>query len=113
MERERQKERRGLSLSPLFKPTQPSQMAVFSCMRLKDVSDSRCRFLGKLIFQAKLFLFCWRAGVVCVCVPLIKAPPLCLRRKDRSCLQIAGKAKESSRCIVSLLSESQRATDAN
>ncbi|KAF7650270.1 hypothetical protein LDENG_00128370 [Lucifuga dentata] len=24
-------------------------------MRLEDVSDSRCRFLGKLIFQAKLF----------------------------------------------------------
>lgn len=37
--------------------THPSQMAVFSCMRLEDVSDSRCRFLGKLIFQAKVFLF--------------------------------------------------------
>lgn len=52
---ERQKER---SLpSPRFKFTQPSQMAVFSCMRLEDVSDSRCRFLGKLIFQAKILLF--------------------------------------------------------
>ena len=43
-------------------------MAVFSCMRLEDVSDSRCRFLGKLIFQAKLFLFWWNTAVVCECV---------------------------------------------
>jgi len=54
-ERERKREREGSLPSPLFKFTHPSQMAVFSCMRLEDVSDSRCRFLGKLIFQAKQF----------------------------------------------------------
>lgn len=61
-----------------FKFAQPSQMAVFSCMRLEDVSDSRCRFPGKLIFQAKLFLF-WRSsevgGDVHMCV-LFGAKPI-------------------------------------
>ncbi len=64
-ETESEREKRSLP-SPLFKFTHPGQMAVFSCMRLEDVSDSRCRFLGKLIFQAKLFLFWWSTEVVCV-----------------------------------------------
>ena len=87
VERQREAERRSLP-SPLFKFTRPSQMAVFSCMRLEDVSDSRCRFLGKLIFQAKLFLFRWR---LCVCVygcffgggGLNKAPPLCFEKEGQ------------------------------
>lgn len=55
--------------SPHFKFMQSSQMAVFSCMRLEDVSDSRCRFLGKLIFQAKLFCFGGALRLdLCVCV---------------------------------------------
>lgn len=62
----RKRERERSLSSPRFKFTQPSQMAVFSCMRLEDVSDSRCRFLGKLIFQAKLFLFWWSTEVGCV-----------------------------------------------
>lgn len=78
--------------SPHFKFMQSSQMAVFSCMRLEDVSDSRCCFLGKLIFQAKLFLFWWstKAGFVCVCKCVCcfslsqTPPPLSLRGKDGS-----------------------------
>lgn len=59
---QRGREGEGRGLSPLLSlNSRPSQMAVFSCMRLEDVSDSRCRFLGKLIFQAKLFLFWWRS----------------------------------------------------
>ena len=61
-ERERE---RGLSpLLSLNSHTQ-SQMAVFSCMRLEDVSDSRCRFLGKLIFQAKTISVLVGAPRVC------------------------------------------------
>lgn len=62
----RKRERVMWSLpSPHFRFMQLSQMAVFSCMRLEDVSDSRCCFLGKLIFQAKLFLFWWSTEVRC------------------------------------------------
>lgn len=67
-----------------FKFTQPSQMAVFSCMRLEDVSDSRCRFPGKLIFQAKLFLF-WRSSevvCVCICVCYLEPSPLLLFKRE-------------------------------
>lgn len=78
--------------SPHFRFMQLSQMAVSSCMRLEDVSDSRCCFLGKLIFQAKLFLFWWsvdvgRASVRYICL----ISPLCVRGKDRAHWQIAGK----------------------
>lgn len=78
-------------------------MSVFSCMRLEDVSDSRCRFLGKLIFQAKLFLFWWSTEVGCVYVFCMfnQAPPF------------AGKALAGGRRIVSAFSDSQGASDVN
>lgn len=79
--RERERESRVRSLpSPHFRFMQLSQMAVFSCMRLEDVSDSRCCFLGKLIFQAKLFLFWWSIEVGCVCVQYVsESSPVCQR----------------------------------
>lgn len=72
--------------SPHSRFMQLSQMAVSSCMRLEDVSDSRCCFLGKLIFQAKPFLFWWSVDVGRASVRYIyQNPPLCVRGKDRAC----------------------------
>lgn len=58
-------------------------------MRLEDVSDSRRRRpLGKLIFQAKLFLFWWSTGVERCLFFLNKAPPLRLRSGEGRILQV-------------------------
>lgn len=77
---EEEEEEKPLS-SSLFKLAHPSQMAVFSCMRLEDVSDSRCCFSGKLIFQAKLFLLRQSAAVVTFCEQSLS---LCFGGENRS-----------------------------